>query len=102
MDSNSELDASHEMSNSHGMIVFVRGLPGSGKTSLSFMVHDSFLDGRVGQIDPDLVDKNNESYIDFCRHLKLTNPDVDEKLYMYRYLLGKAKSLLSEAKIVIW
>lgn len=102
IDSDSKLGASPEMGRTHGMVVFVRGLPGSGKTSLSSMINENLLHGRVEQIDPDLVDKNNEAYIGFCRELKITNPEIDEKLYMYRYLLNKAKSSLSEAKIVIW
>ena len=100
LESKASLDG--ELCSRLGMIVFVRGLPGSGKTSLSLRVRDNFLPEQVEHIDPDLIDKSSSDYAGFCEDLRVTYPDLDPCVYLYRYLLKRAKDSLAQGKLVLW
>lgn len=86
------------------LLVLIRGLPGSGKSYLSAALQDIFADiiGRenIIALDPDSIDFLSTEYQDHAT--QLTQEGVDEKLYPYRFLRGKAYQGIAERKIIIW
>ncbi len=84
------------------VIIFVRGIPGSGKSCLSQKVKDQMPRDYVVLVDPDSVDKNSIDYSDFVENLKKKHPDLDPKVFLYRYLLCLVREKLLEEKLIIW
>ncbi|KKQ95622.1 MAG: hypothetical protein UV74_C0013G0274 [Candidatus Woesebacteria bacterium GW2011_GWB1_43_14] len=83
-------------------LVFIRGLPGSGKTTVaSEMVRLIGING-VELIDPDIIDKDSEDYSEFVRKLSQAQPELDPKFFLYRYMLFRARCALLEGRSVIW
>lgn len=81
------------------IVLFVRGIPGSGKTSIV----NAFIKGRdhknIVRLDPDLVITESSEFITFCDNCPKNLPNEKR---VYRYLLYKACDALAVGKIVIW
>lgn len=83
-------------------LLIIRGVPGSGKTSLAREMQKRFGWETSVIIDPDEIDKQSANYVSFVENLKLNNPDIDENIYPYRFLLSQAKNVLETGTTVIW
>ena len=83
-------------------LIFVRGLPGSGKSFLSCTLARNLGAEHVSVIDPDTIVKDSEEYIDFTSNLTTNEPEVDPKFFPFRYLLFKSQQALESKKSVIW
>src|SRR5581483_1224699 len=82
-------------------LVILRGLPGSGKSSVANKIKDA-LSQKIEIVDPDLIKKKDEEYINFVNHEILKEPDLEPKFLPYRYLLSKTIAFLENKKSVIW
>ncbi|NMB92003.1 ATP-binding protein [candidate division WWE3 bacterium] len=69
------------------ILIFVRGLPGSGKSSISLEL-SKFVNGKI--IDPDMLEA------------KLPKSLRSERLRKFRACVRKTKGYLKEGKNVIW
>ncbi len=79
------------------LLVVIRGLPGSGKSTI--MDHCiKKLDSAV-RLDPDKINLESDDFVSFCqgRHLS-----VSLEKRMYRFLLYQACSSLQNKQVVIW
>lgn len=86
----------------HPVIIFVRGLPGSGKSFLTTQLQKTLVhDGDdVLVLDPDAIDFDSEKY---AQHVnKLTHKGVNPSLFAYRFLRGQAYEAIADRRIVIW
>lgn len=80
-------------------ILFVRGIPGSGKTTIAEYIKEA-LSEKVVILDPDLTDYDSE---DYQNHIKeQTKQGVDPNLFAYRYLRAQAYDAIAGGKLVIW
>ncbi len=81
-------------------IVFIRGLPGSGKSYLASKLATKIGLDKSIVLDPDDINYQSDEYI---HHSKtLSNNDVDKQLHPYRFLRAKAFQAILSNKIVIW
>lgn len=79
-------------------VIFVRGLPGSGKSYLAGTLANE-LPGSV-LLDPDAVDQTSEEY---KKHVETqTQEGVDPKLHLYRYSRALAFAAIKAGQTVIW
>lgn len=83
-------------------LVIIRGIPGCGKTYLAQALRTNLTFDNVEPLDPDLIDFSGDEYRGFARRLSIEEPELDSKIYPYRYLFKKAKQALSEGRIVVW
>lgn len=82
------------------IIILIRGLPGSGKTSIAAALQDMLGKDRVVMLDPDATDYKGEAYLAHTR--ALTEDGVDKSLHPYRFLRAQAYQGIAERRIVIW
>ena len=81
------------------VLIFVRGLPGSGKSYVTNRLQKELGEGVV-VLDPDATDYDSKEYHE---HTKvLTEQDVNPALFAYRFLREKAYKAIEENKVVIW
>lgn len=79
-----------------GLLLIVRGLPGSGKTTCINEV--TILSDSV-RLDPDKVDIFSPEFVSFSEEYP---PTLPIKKKVYRYLLQKACAALPQGKVVVW
>jgi len=82
------------------VLVMVRGLPGSGKSYLSYALQRKIGESNVVVLDPDAIDYEGEEYSKMSKALSVDG--VDEKLYPYRFLRSKGYDAIDQGKIVVW
>jgi predicted ABC-type ATPase len=82
------------------LIIFIRGVPGSGKTYLTAELLKSLEDTQVVVLDPDLIDFGSKAYQEHA--LAQRAEGVDEQLIPYRYLRAQAYQAIADHKIIIW
>lgn len=91
------------MSNTTATIIFVRGLPGSGKTFLAAALSDALHRERAMRpvmLDPDATDYDSPEYAGHVA--QLTAEGVDPKLFAYRFLRGKAFRAIEMGGLAVW
>lgn len=82
------------------LLVFIRGLPGSGKSYLTERLAAALPDDEVIVLDPDAIDYQSSAY---DAHVKTqTSEGVDEKLHPYRFLRAQAYKAIEDGKIILW
>ncbi len=84
----------------HPIVVFVRGLPGSGKSYFARALHQALGDQRVVMLDPDTSDYGSPEYLELSK--SLTTEAVDQKFHPYRFLRRQAHVGIEQNKIIIW
>lgn len=87
------------MNNKPSTIIFIRGLPGSGKTYIANELKKVIGSDAV-LLDPDATDYESEEYV--VHQQKMIKEGVDAVLHAYRFLRGKAYKAIEEGKAVIW
>lgn len=82
------------------VIIFIRGLPGSGKTYLAKALQNHIaLQGSI-MLDPDATDYSSEAY---RQHVREQNEQgVDPKLHAYRFLRAQAYQGIRDGKVILW
>lgn len=84
---------------SYPKLLIIRGLPGSGKTSLAASIQHTLGD-QVVVLDPDSIDQSNPEYAAFSQ--KLNSQGIDPKIHLYRFSRAKAHQAIEDHKTVIW
>lgn len=84
----------------HPIAIFIRGLPGSGKTFVAAALMKAIGEGKVVNLDPDATDYSSKEYLDHTK--ALTSEGIDTKLHPYRFLRAKAYDGIAANKIIIW
>lgn len=79
--------------------IFIRGLPGSGKSYLTDALKKS-LGGQAVVLDPDAVDQKSDEYLQFVE--AQVREGVDPKLHLYRWSRAKAYAAIEAHKIIVW
>lgn len=85
--------------NNQSTVLFIRGLPGSGKTTIANILKENLPKGTL-VLDPDEVDQQSQAYINHVNQMK--NQKVDPKLFVYRYLRQQAYQGITDKCIIIW
>lgn len=88
----------------HPVLVFIRGLPGSGKTyiakDLRKKLEKQFGDSSTVMLDPDATDYTSQAY---AHHVaEQTREGVDPILHPYRFLRAQAYEAITSDKILLW
>lgn len=81
-------------------VIFIRGLPGSGKTYLANLLKKALGDQAVVMLDPDATDYDSPEYLEHTKNL--TAEGVDPKLHAYRFLRAKAYDAIGVRQTLIW
>lgn len=81
-------------------LVFVRGLPGSGKSTIVDAAVKLFPEDSCVVLDPDATDYESDAYIIFCNEQK--EQGVDEVLWPYRYLRAQSTEAIRQGKTIFW
>ena len=85
----------------HGpILIFIRGIPGSGKTYLATALVDSIGKENITVLDPDSIDLTSREYLEFSK--SLTADGVDEKFHPYRWSRSLAYDAIVAKRIIIW
>lgn len=85
--------------NQTASLIFIRGLPGSGKSYFAKRLARRLGDQAV-LLDPDKVDQTSD---DYKQHVKSQIAEgVDPKLHLYRYSRAQAFEAIKAGKIVLW
>ena len=82
------------------VLVFVRGMPGSGKSYLADTLVNSLGKDKVVLLDPDHIDLTSQEYVDFSK--SLSKEGLDEKIHPFRWLRTTAYGGITAHKIIIW
>ncbi len=85
--------------NNKPKLVLIRGLPGSGKSTISDALKDEFHD-KVTLLDPDATDYDSQEYKDFSALKK--SEMIEEKFHPYRFLREQAYRAIDNNQIVVW
>jgi len=87
-------------SQTHPTLILIRGLPGSGKSTIASSLHKKLGTDQAISIDPDAVDQTSAAY---TAHVKQQiAEDVDPALHLYRFLRAQAYEGIASHKIIIW
>jgi len=81
------------------LLLFVRGLPGAGKSDLVDLLLESPPLRDSLRLDPDRVNLANPKFVEFVRDLPIA---LIPKRQIYRYLLWQADEALRRGQHVIW
>lgn len=81
-------------------IIFIRGLPGSGKSFIADKIEKTIGKDNVVKLDPDATDYNSVEYSQACEQMR--EQGVDEKLFPYRFLRAQAYRGIEQGKLVVW
>lgn len=80
--------------------VFIRGVPGSGKSYLAKRLQAAIPESQVVALDPDAIDYESDTY---KKHVvAATAEGVDPALFAYRFLRAQAYQGVADHKIIIW
>lgn len=82
------------------VVVFIRGIPGSGKSYLAAELEKIIDHDKIVVLDPDATDYTSHEYTALTR--SLTDEGVDPKLHAYRFLRAKAYRAIEAGKIIVW
>ncbi|HMS23938.1 MAG TPA: AAA family ATPase [Candidatus Saccharibacteria bacterium] len=82
------------------VIIFVRGLPGSGKSHLTSKLVDDLDSQNTIVLDPDTINFRSEEYLQFTSTLSADG--VDKQLHPYRFLRDKAYKGIENSQLIIW
>lgn len=81
-------------------LVFIRGIPGSGKSLLTKTIASKLSDDSVLVLDPDFVDKAAPEYLTLSR--KLENEGLDKTIHPFRWLRGQAIQGAATTPTILW
>jgi len=82
------------------VLLFIRGLPGSGKSYLSDALIENLGQDRTVLADPDAIDVENEDYVALSDNL--SEEGLSPAIHPFRWLRQKACEGISSGKIVVW
>lgn len=82
------------------LLIFVRGLPGSGKTYFTYALRDAIKETAVTVIDPDFIDKNDSEYITFTKSLETEG--LDPLIFPFRWLRKCAIDASRKGALIVW
>lgn len=81
-------------------LIFVRGLPGSGKSYLSDAIIAKIGHDKAVLVDPDAIDRENSGYIALSD--SLSSEGLNPAIYPFRWLRKTACAGISSGKTVLW
>lgn len=82
------------------VLIFVRGMPGSGKSYLADALKKALKPENVLMLDPDRIDFNDPNYKDFS--ISQAAEGLDEKIHAFRWLRTTAYKGIANHKVIIW
>lgn len=82
------------------LLIFIRGLPGSGKTYIADRLRSEIDDYDLVALDPDSIDYDSKEYAEHTAGL--TKEGVDIALHPYRFLRGQAYEGIVAGKTIMW
>lgn len=82
------------------VLVFVRGMYGSGKSYLTERLSKTFDAQQIVVLDPDATDYDSAAYK--AHTAALSEEGVDENLHPYRFLRAQAYQAIADGKIILW
>jgi thymidylate kinase len=88
------------MTHKHPILIFIRGLPGSGKTYLAMELQKAIGEDEVVMLDPDATDYKSREYLEHVQ--AQTAEGVDPALHPYRFLRAQAYQGIADHKVIMW
>lgn len=85
---------------SHPVLVFIRGVPGSGKSYLATTLQAAIGKDKVIVLDPDATNYKSKAYTTLSK--SLTAEGIDAKFHPYRFLRRRAYEGITSNKIIVW
>lgn len=82
------------------LLIFVRGIPGSGKSFLSEALTKKIGLKNTVLLDPDAIDEKDPGYISLSKDL--TQDGLPKTIHPFRWLRKSACEAISSGKTVIW
>ncbi len=84
----------------HAKLVFIRGIPGSGKSYLAHQLLQTLGNENIVLLDPDALDLNNPGYKKFSE--ELTAQDLPKAIHPFRWLRLQAVRAAQDGAIIMW
>lgn len=81
-------------------ILFIRGIPGSGKSYVASNLVNAMKDREVVLLDPDAIDFSNPAYKALSE--ELSAQDLPEAIHPFRWLRGQAVAACKPDTLIIW
>lgn len=81
-------------------VIYVRGIPGSGKSYLAQVLWQTFPHEYSLMLDPDAIDFESTAYKNHVQNQ--IKEGVDEALWPYRFLRAQAYQGIEDGKTIIW
>lgn len=85
---------------SHPVAIFIRGLPGSGKSFVAASLASALGKDNAVLLDPDATDYESNEYKEHVKTMQAEG--VEEQLHAYRFLRGQAYKAIEDHKIIVW
>lgn len=89
-----------QMNLKHPVAIFIRGVPGSGKSYIAAALARELGPDQAVLLDPDATDYDSPEYSEHVKAMEAEN--IEQKLHAYRFLRGKAYKAIEECKIIVW
>ena len=87
-------------SQAHPTLILIRGLPGSGKSTIASRLQKKLGSDQAISIDPDTVDQTSTAYTAHVQ--QQIAEEVDPALHLYRFLRAQAYEGIASYKTIIW
>jgi predicted ABC-type ATPase len=85
-------------SGSNPVLIFIRGIPGSGKTHLTKDLSKRL--DNVTVLDPDAVNENDASFLHFSKNLN--DAGLDRAIHVFRWLREQAIQHALNDSVIVW
>lgn len=89
-----------EKSTKEATIIFIRGIPGSGKSFIAKHLVQALSDRHVTLLDPDTIDTDSSSFVQLSE--ELSKEGLAKEIHPFRWLRRQAVEQAEEGSIIIW
>ena len=85
---------------SNATIIFIRGIPGSGKSFVAENLVQALEGAKVTLLDPDTIDTQNPEFIELSKQLE--KEGLAKAIHPFRWLRGQAIDAATTGSVTVW